>query len=232
MRTTTKVAAGLFGAWLVHDLEELVTLRHHCGVVIARIPQAVPLPARIRADGLSQTHVSVAVGAMGGVVAGAAVSGMASRGRSTYFRAVLLGFGLHGFGHLLGSAVTRRYTPGVVTAGLVVIPFWLRARGALAGEGVRDADRTTILLACSTPAVVVGVHLLTGWALARREEVGAPQASRVTCGARTILPHLAGAVRRIHSSGHRSSHKSSHKSSTASGPRAGSGGRRHGGLRG
>ncbi|ORV08573.1 HXXEE domain-containing protein [Mycobacterium celatum] len=55
-------------------------------------------------------------------------------------QATLLGFGVHGVGHLALTAANRGYTPGVVTAPTVVIPFSLWACQSLARAGVRRHD--------------------------------------------------------------------------------------------
>ncbi|AXB48583.1 hypothetical protein A4R43_17615 [Amycolatopsis albispora] len=109
---------GLFGAWLVHDLEELATMPKWAGV--------------------SREHAAVAIGLMGGVVAAAAVAGARTGGRSRFYRTALAAFDLHGWVHLAGSAVTRGYTPGVVTSPLVVIPFSRWARKRLRAAGIEE----------------------------------------------------------------------------------------------
>jgi Protein of unknown function with HXXEE motif len=168
MRTTTKLSLGLFAAWALHDLEELATTRATSREILARVPSAVPLPAEWRRDGFSQRHVTVAIGVMGAVMATAAGLGVRSGGRSAYFRGTLLGFGLHGVGHIASSVALGRYTSGVATAPTVVIPYWLWARRRLAAEGIRDDDRPATVVALSGVPTLLVVHALVHVLLRRR----------------------------------------------------------------
>lgn len=153
---------GLLAAFAVHDLEELITMAD-CSVrrseeLRTRYPW---LPERalslMRQD---QEHVTTAIGLMGLVVAAAAADGARTGGRSAFYQTVLAGFGLHAATHVAMSAAQRGYTPGVVTAPLVVAPFslwaWrtLRRRGILRTTTTADAARTLAM----TPALILGVH--------------------------------------------------------------------------
>jgi hypothetical protein len=142
MEQTTKVGLGLFAAWACHDLEELLTMRETSRAVAPRIPDWVPIPDDVREDGLSQRHVNLAIALAGTYVAGLSAVGLRSRGRSPLFRSALLGFGLHGFGHIAQTVALRQYTTGVVTSPTIVIPYWLWARRALAHEGVSEREGT------------------------------------------------------------------------------------------
>jgi len=97
---------------------------------------------------------------MGVLMATAAALGARSQGRSPVFRGVLLGFGLHGFGHLAMVAAAREYVSGLVTAPTMVIPYWLRARKELAKEGISDVDKATIAIAAAGIPVMLAVHIL------------------------------------------------------------------------
>jgi hypothetical protein len=97
---------------------------------------------------------------MGLVMGTAAALGVRSEARSPVFRGVLLGFGLHGFGHLAMAAAARQYVSGLVTAPTMVIPFWLWARRELAKEGIADVDRTTIAVAAAGIPLLLGTHAL------------------------------------------------------------------------
>lgn len=161
MRRTTKVAAGLFAAWVLNDLEELWTMPASSRDVLQRVPRLVPLPETLRREGVSARHCAVAITMMGAVMAAASVEGARTRGRSRWFRGVLLGFGIHGFGHLASSAVRRGYTSGVATAPTVVIPYWWWARRELAKEGIGGLDRRTLAVAAAGVPLTIGVHALT-----------------------------------------------------------------------
>lgn len=128
--------AGLFGAWIVHDLEELATMSASSRALARRLPDWVPVPASLRQHGLPQRYVATAVAAVGIIVAAASVCGYRTRGRSPFYQNALLGFGLHGLGHVGVSLLARGYTSGVGTAPTVVVPFWLWASRALRDAGV------------------------------------------------------------------------------------------------
>src|ERR687898_3327812 len=110
MQRTTTVSLGLFAAWACHDLEELFTERETSRVVAARMPDWVPIPDDVRQNGLSQQHLNLSISLVGAYLAGVCAVGVRSRGRSRLFRSALLGFGLHGFGHIGGTVALRRYT--------------------------------------------------------------------------------------------------------------------------
>lgn len=164
-----RVSHGLFWAWVVNDLEELVTMgpwsRSNAAELSRRAPIALPDWAK---EGLDETHVRVSIAVMGGVMYAFSARGVATGGRSRLYQAALLGFGLHGFTHLTNSMSWRSYTPGVVTAPPVVIPFSALALRRLAKAGVLSLDRTTVgIAAVGPPALMVAIHILTGEALRR-----------------------------------------------------------------
>ena len=140
--------AGLFVAWMVHDLEELATMSANSRTLVRRLPDSVPVPASVRERGLTQRSLATGVSAVGLVVAAASVSGYRTRGRSAFYQNTLLGFGLHGLGHVGVSLLARGYTSGVATAPTVVVPFWLWATRALEQAGVpnRRSVRAAIAL--------------------------------------------------------------------------------------
>jgi hypothetical protein len=156
----TKVAVGLFATWALSDLEELWTMSRSSRQVLPRLPAALPIPDRVRRNGVSQRHVNAGIATMGLVMGAAAVAGVRSGGRSPLFRGALLGFGVHGFGHLAMTAAARRYVSGAVTAPTMVIPYWLWARRELARERIPEADAATVAVAVAGIPVVLGVHAL------------------------------------------------------------------------
>jgi Protein of unknown function with HXXEE motif len=160
MQRTTTVSLGLFAAWACHDLEELFTGRETSRLVAARMPDWVPIPDDVRQDGLSQQHVNLSISLVGAYLAGVCAVGVRSRGRSRLFRSALLGFGLHGFGHIGGTVALRQYTTGVATSPTIVIPYWLWARHALAREGLSDRDGT-VRWAAATLLLLPVVHVAT-----------------------------------------------------------------------
>ncbi|WP_336631161.1 MULTISPECIES: HXXEE domain-containing protein [unclassified Microbacterium] len=168
MRILTRACLGLFVAWAVHDAEELVTMSHTSRAVLSRLPRRVPVPADLRASGVSQTHVNLAIAIMGAIMAAVAAAGAATGGRSPWFRGALWAFGAHGFTHLAASVVRCAYTPGVVTAPVVVIPFWLWARRVLRDHGRLEQDAGSIVVAISAAPAMFAVHALTRAVLGSR----------------------------------------------------------------
>ncbi|MBB5779496.1 HXXEE domain-containing protein [Nonomuraea jabiensis] len=152
------VTWGLLAAWAVHDVEELATMARWTRSARPQLEERLPWVPWERLE-VSQRHVNVAVGLMGGVMAGASALGARTGGRSPVFQAALLGFGAHGVMHLAQAAVTRGYTPGAVTAPVVVIPFSVWAWRRLRAEGVpvRTGAAAWAGLA-ALPILLAGIH--------------------------------------------------------------------------
>ena len=125
MDSVSLATGGLFFSWLAHDIEELATMPGWTHPVFDTIPF---LPEDIRRHGCSRGHVRLGIGLMGVL--------MAARGRSSFYQAVLYGYGMHTFSHLAAAALARRYTPGSATALPVVLPFWIFAKRTLRAHGV------------------------------------------------------------------------------------------------
>ncbi len=151
------MAWGLLAAWAVHDAEELATMARWTREARPWLEERFPGVPWERVE-VSQAHVNTAIGLVGGVVAGAAALGARTGGRSGVFQAALAGFGVHGMVHLAQAALVRGYTPGVVTAPVVVIPYavwaWRRLRDA--GVPIRPAGAGV----AAFPLVLAGVHAL------------------------------------------------------------------------
>ncbi|WP_336210502.1 HXXEE domain-containing protein [Nonomuraea sp. LPB2021202275-12-8] len=156
-RVPATVTWGLLAAWAVHDAEELATMARWTRSARPRLEQRFPGVPWQRLE-VSQRHVNVAIGLMGGVIAAASAAGARSGGRSPAFQSVLLAFGAHGAMHLAQGAVTRGYTPGLVTAPVVVIPFsvWAWRRLKAAGVPVSAGWAGAAMF----PLVLGGVHAL------------------------------------------------------------------------
>jgi Protein of unknown function with HXXEE motif len=163
MRRSTKVSLGLLATWAVSDIEELCTMHRSSQQVLARLPDRVPVPARLRRSGVPQSQFLAVFGLMGLVMGTATGLGIRSGGRSALFRGVLLGFGLHGFGHLALTAAARQYVSGAVTAPAMVIPFWLWARRELRRDGISDTDPRAAAVAAAGVPLAVGLHALAYW---------------------------------------------------------------------
>ncbi|WP_320779716.1 HXXEE domain-containing protein [Streptomyces sp. CRN 30] len=178
------VTWGLLAAFAVHDLEELATMPAWAATQVDRLRDSFPkVPERVwSAMSVSPGHTATAIGLMGLVVGAASADGARTGGQSPFFQTVLAGFGLHAVTHVAQSAVLRRYTPGVITAPLVVAPFSLWAWRELRRGGVlREVDtRNVVSSAMMFPLGILGVHAAAygGRRLARRRASGRPAAPR------------------------------------------------------
>ncbi|MFB9907377.1 HXXEE domain-containing protein [Allokutzneria oryzae] len=130
----TSVTWGLLAAWTLHDAEELLTMAKFSRDNKRWLPE------------VDQAHVTTAIGLMGAVIATASAAGARTGGRSALFQTVLTGFGLHSLTHLAQSALLRRYTPGVITAPLIVAPFSLWALKLLRDNGIPLRTRASSFL--------------------------------------------------------------------------------------
>ena len=151
--------AGLFAAWMTHDLEELATMSGSSRKLIARLPGWVPMPASAREQGLTSRYVACGAATVGRVVAAAAVHGYRTQGRSALYQNALLGFGLHGLGHLGTRLLTGSYASGVATSPTIVLPFWLWATRALNQAGVPNRRSVPAAIALTAGSIAAG-HLV------------------------------------------------------------------------
>jgi Protein of unknown function with HXXEE motif len=161
---TAWVTWGLFLAWLLHDIEELITMPGWGGRNAARLSRLYPsAPDWLwsRMD-MSRTHVTVAITVMSLFMLAAAADGASSAGTSWFYQAVLIGFGIHGIGHLGMRALARSYPPGVLTAPIIVIPFSLWAWCTLENAGAVSAGTSNLFVALALlPTVILSSNALT-----------------------------------------------------------------------
>jgi hypothetical protein len=140
------VTWGLFAAWLVNDLEEWFTMSPWSRANVTRIE-------------VSPGHTRAAISLMGVIMLAASARGVKTGGKSPFFQSALVGFGMHGVGHLALSVAHRGYTPGVATAPAVVIPFSLWAWRELRRAGVRGDDLSAwVGAAVLVPASLAVAH--------------------------------------------------------------------------
>jgi hypothetical protein len=151
--------AGLFTAWLAHDLEELATMSDNARALVTRLPGWLPVPPSVRDHGFTSRYVATGVAAVGLVVAAAAVRGYRTQGRSAFYQNALLGFGLHGLGHIGMSLLTGSYVSGVATTPLVVLPFWLWATRTLNQADVPNRRNVPTAIALAAGSIAGG-HLV------------------------------------------------------------------------
>ena len=133
MDPVSLATGGLFFSWLAHDLEELATMPGWTHPLFDKLPF---LPEDIRRHGCSREQVYLGIGLMG-VRHGCCFHGRLPHPRTLpRLPAALYGYGMHTFSHLASAALARRYTPGVLTALPVVLPFWIFAKRTLRAHGV------------------------------------------------------------------------------------------------
>lgn len=151
--------AGLFVAWALHDTEEGVTAGSWSRGRGAN-PNAPRWLNRLpwMNHEISDRQMRSAITAMGAFVGSAAIAGYRTQGRSSYFRAAVLGFGLHGIGHLAASATLRSYTPGVATAPLTVLPYAAWALRRTRNEHGPLRAREVAMTALLVPVALVAAH--------------------------------------------------------------------------
>ncbi|MET9734397.1 HXXEE domain-containing protein [Streptomyces sp. NPDC006458] len=156
---------GLFAAWAVHDVEELLTMARWSRTAVPRLRERFPrVPDTVwRRLDTDQAQVNAAIGLMAVIMAAAAADGARTRGTSAFYRTVLTGFGVHGLVHLAQSAAWRGYTPGVLTAPTVVLPYsaWALTRLRRAGLPSAPASLGLALLPVATGVVHSAARRLT-----------------------------------------------------------------------
>jgi hypothetical protein len=128
------------------------------------------VPAQVwRLVTAERAEATATVGVVGVLIAAAAAAGAATDGRSAIYQVVLVGFGAHSVSHLGFSMLARGYTPGVVTAVLVVAPFSWWAWQRLSADGATGSLSTAdAVIAVALLPVVLGSARLIGRRLASR----------------------------------------------------------------
>lgn len=158
------VTWGLFLAWLFHDIEEVITTPGWGRRNVSRVRRLYPwAPDWLwRRMDTSRSHTTIAITIVGLFMLAAAATGACSGGTSWFYQAALIGFGIHGVGHLAMSALARGYTPGVLTAPIIVIPFSLWAWRTLEQAGTVSAPAWNLVIALVLlPTVVLAAHVVT-----------------------------------------------------------------------
>ncbi|MDA2806122.1 HXXEE domain-containing protein [Nocardiopsis suaedae] len=153
-------AWGLFVGWALHDAEEPATLPGWARRARPRLTAALPwVPERVwdRLT-LDRDHTAGALAVMGAVMPAASADGARTGGRSAFYRTALAGFGPHALTHVAASAALRTYTPGVVTAPLVVAPFAVWAHRRLKEAGVPPAEGAAAWALPLFPATAAAAH--------------------------------------------------------------------------
>jgi hypothetical protein len=166
----------LFIAFVVHDAEEWFTMPGWVGRNADRLRRMYPrLPERVlRRLDLPATQIRVAIALLGLVFLLAAADGARTAGQSLLFQVVLVGFGVHALGHVGQAVLVRAYTPGVVTAVLVVAPFSVWAWWRVGTAGAVRGDATLVLGVLAIAPAILATHLaVVGLVRVYRKLVGA-----------------------------------------------------------
>ncbi|WP_411968133.1 HXXEE domain-containing protein [Haloferax sp. YSSS75] len=164
-------------SWVVHDVEEILTIEPWSRRWTRRIDgqtSGFGVQKRLVAVLAStRRQYTLAVGLVGCIVVGATIAGTLDPtgvGLVVYLT-ILGGYFLHAFVHLGQSALLRGYTPGVVTAVLVVVPSSLFLYWRLFAAGVVDARLVAVTATgglLSFVPIVVGAN----WAARRLDDWG------------------------------------------------------------
>ncbi|CAM4295736.1 MAG: HXXEE domain-containing protein [Paenibacillus macerans] len=123
-------------AFVIHDLEEIIWVEPWMKKNARRVAPALPLrmrPAFEKMSRLTSSQFAVAV-LMEFIIFIPFTYIAAEKGRFFMFLAFNTLFFLHVFTHLGQSLYLRKYTPGVVTAVLVVLPYTVYLFSRLLGE--------------------------------------------------------------------------------------------------
>lgn len=156
-------------SWLVHDLEEIATIE-----TWSRYWERVGLDdasgVRRRLVGTiasTRRRFTIAVAIVGSVVVGATVASVVDPDGIglVVYATILGGYFLHAFVHLAQSIVLRGYTPGLVTALVLVVPsslylYWRLLSAALVD--IQTATVTCVVGLVLFGPIVVGANALSG----------------------------------------------------------------------
>jgi hypothetical protein len=156
-------------SWLVHDLEEVTTIdewSRRWG--LRESDDLTPLQRRLVGVATStRRRFTIAVAFVGCVVVGATVAGVIDPNGIgiRIYTTILGGYFLHAFVHVGQSVVLRGYTPGLVTAVLVVISvslclYWRLLSVQLVDIGL--VTTTGLLGLVLFVPIVVGATRLSG----------------------------------------------------------------------
>jgi len=154
---------GLFVAFVIHDGEEWFTMPGWGSRNAERLRRIYPRipPWLLRRLDPPAVRARLAIALMGIIFLAAAADGVRTGGRSVFYQVVLIGFGVHSMFHLAQAVLARGYTPGVISAVLVVAPFslWAWREIESAGSVGTDLSGLVVLAVVLIAPVIVGVNL-------------------------------------------------------------------------
>lgn len=154
----------LLVVFVLHDLEELITVENWLVKNKGRVMQAAPPRLRKMIGpslAMSTAQFAVAVACMFAILSSAVlltVTTLEQRTFLPFFLVCLHVLFLHVFTHVGQSLALRMYTPGVLTAVAVVLPYSLYTYFRLFAEGAV----TWTLVIRTLPFVVLIVPILLG----------------------------------------------------------------------
>ena len=129
-------------AFLIHDLEEIMTMERFRREKRERFPAFLQNIVAI-----TTRQFILAVGFLFALILPISYLATRSPRQMDFFTTGLAIFFVHVFGHVAQSLFMRAYTPGVITAVLVVLPYSLYGFHRLfAAHLIDDTDFTTTLL--------------------------------------------------------------------------------------
>lgn len=144
--------------FLAHDAEEIATMEDFISENLERFPQ----PLRALVD-TTTPQISVAAGVEFALASLASLLAIRSlrtgRDGIPFFTTCVSAFFLHAFAHIAQPLILRRYTPGVTTAILVILPYSLYTFHRLFEEGLishEDFRKALLAGAMGVVPLIVG----------------------------------------------------------------------------
>lgn len=148
-----------FLAWALHDIEEAAAFPGTCDYLAER--------SGIGALRMNTRQSWTSVGLMAALVGFACWRGARTGGSSGLYRGVVAGLRTHVLTHLGATAVTRRYTAGVVTAVPIMLPGAVFASRELSHDGRPLRNRDRLLGAGMLLPAALACHVLVRLAIKR-----------------------------------------------------------------
>ena len=144
-------------AFLIHDLEEIFTMERFTRENRERFPKFLRNIAAI-----NTTQFTIAVGVLFAITLLASYLATGQQRQVDIFITALALFLVHVFWHIATPIIFRKYTPGLITALLIVMPYSLYAFHRLFGANWIGSDSLST-------AILIGVLLFGPLILAVRQ---------------------------------------------------------------
>ncbi len=144
-------------AFLVHDVEEIFTMERFARENRERVPKFLRNIVTI-----NTTQFTIGVGVLFVITLLAAFLATRSPRQMDIFTIALSAFLLHVIGHIAFPILFRRYTPGLITAVIIVLPYSLYTFYRLYSANLVGDDNLNV-------SILVGALLLVPLLLAIRQ---------------------------------------------------------------